>query len=50
MLNVVLKMASQGATPESFILESVVRRRHIQADMDPFLGREATDRDRGREQ
>ena len=28
-LNVVLKMASQGATPESFILENVVRGGHI---------------------
>ena len=39
-------MAGQGATPESFILESVVRGHHtsyIQADMDPFLEREATE-------
>ena len=40
-----LKMASQSATPESFISESVVCGHHayIQADMDPFLGREATE-------
>ena len=39
MLNVVLKMASQGATPESFILESVVRGHHIyKQTWTPFLG------------
>ena len=39
MLNIVLKMASQGTTPESFILESVVRGRHIyKPTWTPFLG------------
>ena len=39
MLNFVLKMAGQGATPESFILESVVRGHHIcKQTWTPFLG------------
>jgi len=38
MLNVVLQMASQGATPKSFILESVVRGHHIyKQTWTPFL-------------
>ena len=36
---VVLKMASQGATPDSFILESFVRGHHIyKQTWTPFLG------------
>ena len=41
MLNVVLKIASQGATPESFILESVgcLRASYIyKQTWTPFLG------------